>query len=83
MDKEEIAKTGILATGIVIDVNHIDQIGKYVITLMISGMDNLLKVAMPKGKMPDVKKYELGKLVSMKIVVNVWKGNSYFNEVEA
>lgn len=80
---DEIGKTGITVSGIVTDVSHVDQIGKYVISLMVSGMDTMLKVSLPKGKMADLKKFELGTLASMKIVVNYWNGNTYFNEIEA
>lgn len=80
---KEIHQTGMVVSGIVTDVSHVEQIGKFVISLMIAGMDHMLKVTLPKGKVPDPKKYEQGSLVNMKITVSQWNGNTYFNEAVA
>ncbi len=79
--KEELAKTGIIVKGIVTDVNFIDQIGKHVITLMISGMDNMLKVTFDKGELPDPKLHAIGVLAEMKIHISNWNNNTYYNKV--
>lgn len=76
----DIKQTGMVVKGIVTDVSYIDQIGKTVISLLVAGMDTMLKVTLPKGKMPDPKVYEPGNLVQMKIIVTQWNGNTYFNE---
>ena len=81
--KEEIGKTGMVVSGIVTDVSHVEQIGKYVISLMVAGMDQMLKVTLPKGKLPDPKTFEQGALVKMKITVSQWNGNTYFNDATA
>jgi hypothetical protein len=81
--KEEIKQTGMLVSGVVTDVTYVDQIGKHVISLMISGMDQMLKVTLEKGKLPDPKKFEIGVVAKMKVVVNHWNGNTYFNEAPA
>ena len=80
--QEEIAKTGITVRGIVTDVSHIDQISKYVISLMIAGMDQMLKVTLDKGEMPDPKKHALGALVEMNITISQWNNDTYYNKVK-
>ena len=81
--KDELKQTGMIVSGVVTDVNYVEQIGKHIITLMVSGMDQMLKVSLPKGTLPDPKKFEIGAVAKMKIVVNFWDGNTYFNEVPA
>ncbi len=79
--KEQLAATGITVKGVVTDVNYIDQIGKHVITLMVSGMDNMLKVTFDKGELPDPKLHAIGTLAEMKITISHWNNNTYYNKV--
>jgi len=79
--KEQLAKTGITVIGVVTDVNYIEQIGKHVITLMIAGMDNMLKVTLDKGELPDPKIHAVGNVTEMKITISQWNGNTYYNKV--
>lgn len=83
----DLKETGVFIAGLVVQRNKFQAEGKkdrHTIDVLVAGHKELFSVSLPDTlPIPFVEKLVAGSIAKLKVRVNVWKGNTYYEALAA